>query len=70
MGIVINHITYNAIYRYYMNMFKKFHHEWGIEDIHSLIDKTFDSIYQIENGLIRRKPTISRWKGLYGNFKG
>ena len=29
------------------------------------MDDAYSAIYQIENGLLRRQPTISRWKGFY-----
>lgn len=29
------------------------------------INDTLDSIHQIENGLLRRQPTLSRWNGLF-----
>lgn len=33
--------------------------------MHKNIDEAADSIYQIEQTLLRRKPTISRWKGYF-----
>ena len=32
------------------------------EQMHRNADDAFDSIYQIEKSLLRRVPTISRWK--------
>ena len=29
------------------------------------ITEAYDSIYQIDNGLLRKNPTISRWQGLF-----
>ena len=33
--------------------------------LHTNVDNAFNSIYKIENGLLRRKPTISKWNGMY-----
>lgn len=35
------------------------------ENLNSDYKKVCSSIYKIENGLLRRKPTISRWNGLF-----
>ena len=29
------------------------------------VEDAYDSIFQIEQSLLRREPTISRWMGLY-----
>ena len=62
---IVNPTVYNEINDFYLNMHRKFRHSWGIDEIHNLIDNAVDSIYEIENGLQRREPTISRWKGLF-----
>ncbi len=33
--------------------------------MHKNADEAFDSMYQIERSLLRREPTIDRWKGFY-----
>ena len=33
--------------------------------MHQNIDEALDSICQIERSLLRRKPTLDRWKGYY-----
>ena len=33
--------------------------------MHKNADDAFNSIYQIERTLLRRKPTLSRWKGYH-----
>ena len=65
MVIIVNPTVYNEINDFYLNMHRKFRNSWGTEEIHKLIDNAVDSISKIENGLIRREPTISRWRGMY-----
>ena len=62
---IVNPTVYNEINDFYLNMHRKFRNSWGIEEIHNLIDNAVDSIYEIEDGLQRREPTISRWNGLF-----
>ena len=33
--------------------------------MHREVDNAINSIRQIENGLLRRQPTLSRWNGLF-----
>lgn len=33
--------------------------------MHKNIDDAIDAMFQIENGLLRREPTIRRWQGYY-----
>ncbi|MBQ2489501.1 MAG: hypothetical protein II525_06830 [Bacteroidales bacterium] len=33
--------------------------------MHRNIDETVDSMYEIERTLLRREPTLTRWKGYY-----
>lgn len=65
MVVVISRTAAQKIRKYYLNVHKKFRHDWGVDEIHRLIDRTIAKMYQIENGLPRRTPTISRWKGYY-----
>ena len=65
MVIIVNPTVYTEINKFYLNMHRKFRNSWGVEEIHNLIDKAVDSIYEIENGLQKKAPTISRWKGLF-----
>lgn len=46
-------------------MHRKFRHQWGVDEIHNLINRTCAEINLIENGLMRGRPTLSRWQGLY-----
>ena len=50
---------------FYHNVAKKYKHVYSEELMHKNIDDATDSIYQIERTLLRREPTISRWKGYH-----
>lgn len=55
----------NQIRQFYKNVAKKYKHIYSIQQMEHNIDVAINSIYQIENGLLRREPTISRWRGMY-----
>ena len=55
----------NQIRQFYRNVAKKYKHIYSIQQMEHNIDVAINSIYQIENGLLRREPTISRWRGMY-----
>ncbi len=50
---------------FYGNVARKYRHTYSFEDMERNIRDAVLSIYRIEDGLTRREPTISRWKGLY-----
>ena len=50
---------------FYKNVSKKYKHTYSEELMHQNADEAIDSIFQIERSLLRRKPTIPRWAGLY-----
>ena len=47
---------------FYNNVAKKYKHTYSRWLMHKNIDDAIDAMYQIENSLLRRKPTIGRWK--------
>ena len=65
MNYVIQKQVGDNINSFYHNVAKKYKHTYSIELMLKNLDAVYNSIYQIENGLIRRKPTISRWDGMY-----
>lgn len=71
MNYEISNKTFKEIYHFYLNVSRKYKHTYSKENLHRDIEKTKNSIYQIENGLLRRNPTISRWngKGFMANTK-
>ena len=54
MKYVIQKQVAYKINTFYHNVAKKYKHTYSEE-----------MIYKIENGLLKRKPTISRWNGLF-----
>ena len=50
---------------FYRNVAKKYKHTYSEELMHKNIDDATDSIFQIERSLLRRDPTLPRWKGYY-----
>ena len=62
---VLSSKVHDEIYKFYTNVAKKYQHTYDYNDMWRDINKAYDSIYQIENGLLRRNPTISRWQGLF-----
>lgn len=65
MKYVINNVTISNIQNFYQNVSQKYRHTYDYNDMHRDVDNAIDSICQIENGLLRRQPTISRWNGLF-----
>ena len=50
---------------FYNNVAKKYKHTYSNWLMHKNIDDTVDSMLQIECTLLRREPTMERWKGYY-----
>lgn len=50
---------------FYSNVAKKYKHTYSEELMHKNIDDAIDDAHKIETTLLRRKPTIDRWKGYY-----
>ena len=56
---------YQKIYSFYYNVALKYRHTYSEELMLKNIDDAIDSMYQIEQTLLRRQPTIAEWLGLY-----
>lgn len=65
MKYIIRKRCVQKIVSFYRNVSKKYKHTYSEELMHKNADDAFDSIYQIERTLLRRKPTIARWTGYY-----
>lgn len=63
MKYVIGNNAYAKIYTFYLNVAEKYSNTYSTEDIHRDINNVKTSIYKIENGLLRKNPTIKRWEG-------
>lgn len=50
---------------FYHNVAKKYKHTYSEELMHKNIDDAIDSMFQIEQSLLRREPTTERWKGYH-----
>ena len=50
---------------FYNNVAKKYKHTYSKWLMHKNIDDAVDAMLQIECTLLRREPTIERWKGYY-----
>lgn len=53
------------IFKFYDNVSRKYCHTYSLELMHKNINDAYDSIYQIENGLLRRNPSIAKWAGYH-----
>lgn len=65
MNIVISGIVVSKIESFYQNVARKYRNTYDYEDMHRDIDNAIDAIFRVENGLLRRNPTISRWNGYF-----
>ena len=48
---------------FYRNVSKKYKHTYSQKLMEQNVHDAIDSMYQIERTLLRREPTIERWKG-------
>ena len=65
MRYVIKKRCLSKINTFYRNVSKKYKHTYSEELMHQNIDEAIDAMYQIEQTLLRREPTLERWKGYY-----
>ena len=61
----INPNVYQKIDSFYENVALKYIHTYSYELMAKNISDAYNAIYQIENGLLRCQPTMSRWSGLF-----
>ena len=65
MKYIIKPRASRKIFTFYSNVAKKYRHTYDKEDLKRNVHDAVFSIYRIENGLLRREPTIERWKGYH-----
>ena len=65
MNTVISNTVVSNIESFYQNVARKYRNTYDYDDMHRDIDNAIDATLRIENGLLRRKPTISRWNGYF-----
>ena len=54
-----------SIYTFYTNVAKKYCNTYSLDLMAKNISNAYSSIYNIENGLMRRKPIIKQWNGYF-----
>ena len=59
-----------SIWSFYRGVARKFRHTFTTEDIVANARKAIRAMSQIENTLLRRRPTITRWKGWHMAHSG
>lgn len=59
---VIKRRCANKITAFYRNVSKKYKHTYSLELMEKNVHDAYDSIFRIENGLLRRQPTLFRWR--------
>lgn len=65
MKYIIRKRCLMKINRFYQNVSRKYRHAYSEELMHKNADDAVDAMYQIEHTLLRREPTITRWKKYY-----
>ncbi len=65
MKHVIRRRCARKINTFYENVSRKYKHTYSEELMHKNADEAFDAMFQIEVTLLRREPTIARWKGYH-----
>ena len=53
------------IWTFYRNVAKKYRHTFDAEDIVKNAQNAIRNMGQIEQTLLRRKPTLNRWQGFH-----
>jgi sulfite reductase beta subunit-like hemoprotein len=47
---------------FYQNVIRKYRHTYSLELMDKNIDEALDAMFQIEQSLLRRQPTVERWQ--------
>ncbi len=65
MVIKVSRKVYNEIRKFYRNVAKKYKNTYSYEDLERDYNHAIYSIPMIENGLLRRPPSLARWEGYF-----
>ena len=65
MKYIVKPRAARKIYTFYGNVAKKYRHTYDKADYKRNVSEALNSIFRIENGLLRREPTISQWEGYH-----
>lgn len=63
MQYIIKPRAARKIYSFCGNVARKYRHTYDKDDYKRNVQVALTSVYDIERTLLRREPTISRWKG-------
>lgn len=59
---IIKPLANRKIHSFYYNVAKKYKHTYDFDDYARDVQNAVFGIYQIERSLLRREPTLARWK--------
>ena len=62
---IIKRRASRKIFTFYTNVAKKYRHTYDKEDLKHDVQNAVFSIYGIEQTLLRRQPTLSRWSNYH-----
>ena len=65
MKYIIRKRCAQKITTFYRNVSKKYKHTYSLELMEQNVNDAYDSMFEIEKTLLRRKPTLSRWAGYH-----
>ena len=61
----ISPLAIHKVRVFYWHMLMKYSNTYSYSDMLRYINNTVDSMYKIEDSLLRRRPIIQRWQGYY-----
>ena len=67
---VIKRRCAHKITAFYRNVSKKYKHTYSLEQMEQNVRDAYVAMFQIEQTLLRREPTLSRWAGYHMANKG
>ena len=59
---IIKPLAVRKVRAFYRNVYKRYPNTYSYYDMLRYINQTIDAIYAIEVSVLRRKPTIDRWR--------
>ncbi|MBP5376409.1 MAG: hypothetical protein J6Y41_00395 [Bacteroidaceae bacterium] len=62
MRYIIKRRCLDNILQFYVNVSKKYKHTYSKELMQANVTEAYDAMFLIENKLLRRIPTLNRWK--------
>ena len=65
MNYVIRKRCAQKITSFYRNVSKKYKHTYSLGLMEKTVHDAYDAIFNIESKLLRREPTLKRWKGYH-----